>query len=252
MSQDNTPIESRRKVLRTAGVLTGTATLGSATVSATSSSDSEQSSSDPVSRSINKTDTGSTYNTYEISIEDDGEVKRFLTLSHVSGDEEGKIEYIRVPDVDVSGQQATSKVRSEGNIIVERSKNLGGSLDEDCSYNYCNNCKYEHVYGGFTFELTDPADTAAKDALSATILTLVKELSRLEPRVWAISTAISIIISQFGGDTYTLMPIDDDGLTGEERKECIAANWDAGPNEVQQYIFQTGHINGILDPRCET
>lgn len=255
MSKEDAPRGSRRKVLKTVGVLGGTTTIGSAAASATSSSDGERASTDnSTTREIEKADSGEAYETFKITIEDDRSTRRFLTLSHVGGDREGKIEYVRVPEAsaDVSGQQATSMVQSEGNLIVERNKDLGGRLGEECKYNYCSNRKYEHVYGGFCFELTDPADTVGKDALSAAILTMVKQLSRLDPRVWAISTAVSVILSAFGGDTYTLMPIDADGFFGEERKECVAAKWNAGPDEVQQYIFQTGHINGLLDPRCET
>lgn len=183
---------------------------------------------------------------------EDGEqlVQRFITLLYDSGRRSGQVHYVRAPDSDVSGQAATSHVRSNGGIIIEDRKNLGGSLNESCSQDFCT-FDYDHRYGGFTFRLTDLSNTYKNAALTSAIVSLISKFSKFDPRAWVITAGISYIIDQAGKE-FTMMPIDADGFFGAEIKHFVSSGWGVGPDEMRssfQYLAWGGHLSKF-DRRC--
>jgi hypothetical protein len=250
MSDEGQGVSTRREVLKTTGTLVGVAGVGSATASAGKSVQTRES----AGHDISTVDSGSEYTTYRVAVrttEDvENRVQEFLTIVYDDSKRNGQVHYVRAPDADVHGQAATSHVRTNGDIIIDEKKNLGGTLNEPCSQNFCT-YDYNHRYGGFTFRLTDLSNTYKNAALTSAVVSLISKFSKFDPRVWVITGAITHIINQAGKE-FTMMPIDADGFFGAEIKHFVSSGWAVGPEKMRssfQYFAWGGHLSK-LDIRC--
>jgi len=234
--------KSRRSVIKSAGVLASGAVF---TGAASASEDGPSISESEVIES------NSNYEIQRYTIED----KTYVTLLEKSGEKKGEVTCLSLDSAPVTTEDLSSirvkpLVSTQGEVVVDRSKNIGGSLNKDCKYNYCDNRKYEHRYGGVTIELTERADYFSNSALVAALGTVVKTATRFNPQFWVLSAVAGWFISQATGESITLMPKDNDGFFGPEIQKCYGLGWDLGPNEVQQYSLGDGHLGGKFNPSC--
>jgi len=254
-NRDNRSVR-RRSIIRSTGMVAVGATLMSSGVTAQKKSSNEAAKKESPDVDIQTIQSNDDNVTEKITIDED----TFAVTTYTDGKKEGKVKYTKVSskekkrsdittsDIEISDEGVSS---SDVNTIVDRSSQIGGLLGKDCKYDYCDDRKYEHRYSGVTFELSDDASFWSKNALTAAILSIIRNLTKLDIRSWIISSLITFITDNITGDVFTYIGKDYDGFFGPEIQHCAARGWDKDIDDVQQFLLDTVHVGGYYDSRCE-
>jgi len=151
---------------------------------------------------------------------------------------------------------AESLVETSGDVIVERSKSIGGKTGESCDTDYCDGFTYEHRWGGFTFELVDVVGNITKTVLGTGLSNLIVQYTRWGSKTNLPSLLAGFLIGTLSGNSFTFVPYDVDkeqwwgaGELNPKVKHGAAEGWDKDYNDVT--VFYTGdqHIS-FLNGSC--
>jgi hypothetical protein len=233
----------RRKAIQSISVLgAGVGTLSTPVTASTKSSKYSI-------KTVESTDT------YKINKVVTGDEELFMRI-YTNGSKKGQIEHLEryqnkdgKSDIRLNSNPVSNEIKD---TIVVRLKELGGSLNEDCKYNYCSGFDYTHKYGGVTFELTDFAQELSYSALTAAILTIVENISRSNPQSWIIDLIVGQVLNELTGNTFTWIPRDNDGFYGPEVQHCVVEGWNKDPQEIDSIASNMGkgHLVEQFNPNC--
>lgn len=194
----------------------------------------------------------------------------YVTKFYTDGPKQGQMELVELgqasnvslseesngPSLSTNTVGAEAQISASGNVIVTRSKNIGGLTGESCDTNFCSGFTYDHRYGGFTFELNDVVSNFSQAVLGTALANLLVQYTR-----WGASSNIpsllaGFLVSSLSGSSFTFIPRDVDkeqwwgaGSLKPKVKHGAAEGWDVHYSDV--VVFYTGdqHVN-FLDGRC--